>query len=281
MCSFLKQGLLDGGLFLDSACGSIFLRLMGPAGQVPEHWVVLIPPFAEEMNKSRRMLGLVSRALSRHGIGAVILDLFGTGDSQGDFSEARVDVWRRDITQVVAWLREVGATRVQALCVRLGALLALDAYCHRELALDGMIFWSPVPSGQLAMTQFLRLRMAAGLLGSEGAKETTSDLRAILAEGQSLEVAGYELSSGLFGDINALRLDVAEIADLPPIYWLDVVQDASRGVLPASQRVVNAWTEKGVHVEADCVEGDAFWGTQEISEVPALIDKTIQYVCRV
>ena len=279
MCSHLEQGLLDGGLFLDGACGSIFLRLMGPAGQVPVHWVVLIPPFAEEMNKSRRMLGLVSQALSRHGVGAVILDLYGTGDSQGDFSEARLDVWRRDITQVVAWLRGAGATRVQALCVRLGALLALDAYRHSEPVLDGLIFWAPVSSGQLVMTQFLRLRMAAGLLGSEGAKETTGDLRALLAEGHSLEVAGYELSSGLFGDISALRLDVSGIADLPPIYWLDVVQDASRGVSLASQRVLDTWTEQGVHAEVDCVEGDAFWGTQEISEVPGLVDKTIQYLC--
>ncbi|MDO9450700.1 MAG: hypothetical protein Q7J21_09460, partial [Rugosibacter sp.] len=50
--------------------------------------VVYIHPFAEEMNFSRHMVALQSRALAAQGYAVLQIDLLGCGDSAGDFSEA-------------------------------------------------------------------------------------------------------------------------------------------------------------------------------------------------
>jgi hypothetical protein len=47
-----------------------------------------VPPFAEEMNKSRRMIAEVGRRLEGSGVGMLLVDLFGTGDSEGEFAQA-------------------------------------------------------------------------------------------------------------------------------------------------------------------------------------------------
>src|SRR3546814_14690353 len=76
--------------------------------------LVYLPPFAEEMNRSRRMAALQARALAALGIDVLLLDLFGTGDSAGDFRDARWEIWREDAMAAVAWLgarcggREIG-----------------------------------------------------------------------------------------------------------------------------------------------------------------------------
>ena len=45
--------------------------------------VLCVPPFNEEMNRCRSMITLQARALALLGIGTLLLDLHGTGDSAG------------------------------------------------------------------------------------------------------------------------------------------------------------------------------------------------------
>ena len=56
---------------------------------------IYLPPFAEELNRSRKMASLQARALAAAGIGVLVLDPYGCGDSAGDFRDAR---WDRNIS---------------------------------------------------------------------------------------------------------------------------------------------------------------------------------------
>ena len=40
------------------------------------------------------------------GFGVLQIDLFGCGDSSGDFSDARWDIWKQDIAAAREWLEE-------------------------------------------------------------------------------------------------------------------------------------------------------------------------------
>lgn len=265
--------------FLPGITGDLLACYHPPENPVPGRTdVLLIPPFAEEMNKSRRMYSLLAQRLSKRGIGSLIVDLYGTGDSHGDFSEARWDVWCQDMALATGWLREHGASRVHAVCLRLGALLALETQRQCGIHFDGLTFWAPVTSGQLAMTQFLRLRLAASLMGEGGQKETTRVLRAMFEAGTNVEVAGYELSPHLFFAIEDLRLESMAIEDMPAVHWIELVMEEGRGIPPASQKIIDVWCGNGVQVNSDCVVGDSFWSTQEISVVPELIDKTVNSI---
>lgn len=113
--------------FLPSQSGQLFAIYYPPIESLINRLdVLLVPPFAEEMNKSRRMFAILAEQLAASGIGVLSVDLFGTGDSQGEFNDARWDTWLSDIDCAIAFLRQRSAQRIAVLGLRAGALLALD-----------------------------------------------------------------------------------------------------------------------------------------------------------
>jgi hypothetical protein len=79
-----------------------------------------------------------------------------------------------------------------------------------------------VISGAQFMTQFLRLRMGSEMLsGAAPGSASTEQLRAQLAAGRALEIAGYELAPQLASAIE--RLDLAALApESAPARWFEV-----------------------------------------------------------
>jgi exosortase A-associated hydrolase 2 len=232
--------------------------------------LVYVPPFAEEMNRCRRMAALQARALAASGVGVLLLDLHGTGDSGGDFRDARWCTWLRDVETGADWLQRQGRSRVGAWGLRLGALLAAEL-ASRGGRFDRLLLWQPVVSGEAMMTQFLRVRIAAAL-GDAGTRETTKLLREKLRSGDSIEVAGYELHAELWAAIDTARLD-----RLPPtttaVDWVELVPEQGRSTA-GSERVTKKWREAGVQLSASTVVGQPFWSLQETTVVPELIAAT-------
>lgn len=278
------------------------------AGQWPDHWVVHCPAFAEEMNKSRAMVMEQARQFSALGVGVLIPDLWGTGDSPGEFADADWVLWRRNLTQILCWLKQQGAGSVTLWGLRLGCLLAQDVQKHWHddwPHLSQLLYWQPVLSGQQAMTQFLRLRLASGLLdasadvpspesadqarqsaGQQTAgmqdceialapppvanrPETVKDLRQRFAAGEYQEVAGYVLSPALVEQLDA----VAGETLLPqvPVTWLEVKNQQDARLSGVAERILESWQQKQVSVYGQVVAGEAFWATQEIAQAPELI----------
>ena len=240
-----------------------------------------IHPFAEEMNKSRRMAALQARALARQGYAVLQMDLYGCGDSAGDFADARWDIWLDDIARALAWLERQSGCAAGLWGLRLGALLALDMAQARPL--PGLLLWQPVTNGSQFLTQFLRLKVASEMLaegggdsGDKGSKSGgTAALRLTLAAGQPLEIAGYTLDAALGLAIDARA---AEKFTPPacPVRWFEIAPESSRPLSPAAARVAAALAAGGAGVTTHVVAGPQFWATQEIAECPALLDATVQ-----
>ena len=235
-----------------------------------------VAPFAEEMNKSRRMAALQARRLADAGYAVLQMDLHGTGDSAGDFADARWDSWLDDLERGDQWLRqELGAALAQPpglWGLRLGALLALDR--AQRAAPASLLLWQPVLQGTSFLTQFLRLKVAGAMLGDGGQGATTATLRAGLAQGAALEVAGYTLSPALTQAMD--DADAGRMAAPPcPVHWFELASEAGKPLTPAAQRTLDAWQAQGVEASAASVAGPQFWATQEISTSPALLDATL------
>lgn len=232
-----------------------------------------VAPFTEEMNKSRRMAMLQAQRLSAAGYAVLQLDAYGTGDSAGDFADARWHIWLEDLARGVQWLQQQGAQPVGLWGLRLGVLLALDYARQAPMPPAALLCWQPVLQGHHFLTQFLRLKLAGALMQQQQHQLTTSALRTTLAAGQPLEIGGYLLSSEL-----ALAIDAADAslcAPACPVRWLEVSATPTQVLSPAAQKQIQAWRAQGVEVSAQVAAGVPFWGTQEISTNPALLDATI------
>jgi exosortase A-associated hydrolase 1/exosortase A-associated hydrolase 2 len=239
-------------------------------------WVIHVPAFAEEMNKCRAMVSRQARHLA--GIGAVVVvpDLYGTADSDGEFSAASWDVWKNDLKYLIEWSHAQGADNVTLWGMRLGCLLAADVVQDRGESVSALIFWQPVHNGQQHLTQFLRLRMAAALM--KGDSENVAQLREKLLQGEGIEVAGYPVPPLLFTQIDAVTMGGLNIPSGLNVGILEVVSDAAKGLLPVTRKQMEDWQSLGIDCLAETVQGDPFWMTQEIAFAPSLIDVTASYL---
>lgn len=231
-----------------------------------------VHPFAEEMNKSRRMAALQAKAMASAGYVVLQVDLLGCGDSAGDFADVTWESWIENLVEAGSWLREQTGVQVCWWGLRTGGLLASKA-AARVGQPCRLLLWQPVILGKQYLQQFLRLKIAGELLEG-GAKGAMNRLKEQLAEGGSVEIAGYELTSSLARGLESAELlipDVIQRADL-----IEISSGGAGGVSPAFSARLEKWRGAGRDVRGESVIGPAFWQTTEVEECPALIDASLR-----
>ncbi len=234
--------------------------------------VLYVHPFAEEMNKSRRMAALQSRALASIGFAVLQIDLYGCGDSSGDFRDARWEIWKNDLRLATDWLGQHVCMPVTLWGLRLGALLMLDFANETNAPIARIFLWQPVHSGEAYLTQFLRLRLANAMIAGK-TKTSLQDLKNALASSGALEVAGYELAHDLVEAVSRLKLDELGKPGIAH-HWFETMPDATLPLSPAASRILGCWENHGITVHTHKTQGEPFWSTQEITDCADLIDKT-------
>ena len=241
----------------------------------PAHGSVLyIHPFAEEMNKARRMAALQARAFADAGYAVLQIDLTGCGDSSGDFAEATWEMWLEDVALACEWLRRRAPSPLWLWGLRSGCLLAIEAVRRLHTTFP-LLFWQPTLNGPLVLRQFLRTKLAAEMLSGSGAAVIDS-LRSDLAAGKNVEVAGYELAPGL-----ALGLERATLAPcdrVTRLEWFEVSPNEAIEVPAVVAAAKLSWEQAGCSVRYVHVQVPAFWQTTEIEEAPNLISATLTAV---
>ncbi|MBB4844153.1 exosortase A-associated hydrolase 2 [Paucibacter oligotrophus] len=264
--------------FLDASQGQRFC-IYHPADlrAGPERGRVLhIHAFAEEMNKSRRMAALQARQLAAAGFAVLQMDLFGCGDSAGDFGEAGWQDWLADLRQAKAWLdSECGpAAPLWLWGQRAGCLLA----CELAAQIDGsdcnFLFWQPPANGRLLLQQFLRLKLAGSLLEGNAAAAMEA-LKAQMAAGEVVEIAGYGLSPALAAGLEKTVLTPPAGGSGRALFF-ELASQQGEEVSPALASSAQRWQAAGLRVQARRIQGPSFWQTSEIEDAPALLSASLQ-----
>lgn len=234
--------------------------------------LVYVPPFAEEMNKSRRVAALQSRALAARGWHVLQIDLCGTGDSGGDFSDVSWERWLEDVGTARRWLFSRSGFEPWLWGLRLGGLLASISLSQRPEPGVGLVLWQPVVSGRQHLQQFLRLKAGSAWLGQEpGADQRSADPLDRFRAGEEMEVAGYLLTPSL-----ALPMATADLQlnqHLLRVVWLEVSPRPDAALATSSQRLLSAMPP-GAEIRASVVAGPSFWRAQEIEVAPELVQAT-------
>lgn len=268
--------------FLPASDGQRYCLLHLPApGQAARGGIVYIHPFAEELNKSRHVAAMQARAFAALGYSVLQLDLYGCGDSSGDFGDARWSIWRNDLHLACAWLARRVDGPLTLWGLRLGALLALDVAAHPPLPLARLLLWQPELDGPRAIDRFLRLRLAGRMLANGGNTEAPGHARDELAAGRAVEVAGYLLAPELARAIDTFDAATVASALRPsvPVYWLEYAH-GDAPVLPApALKLASRWRSEGTPLEIAGFGDGAFWNSAELMACPQLLEAT-RHLCR-
>lgn len=249
--------------FFDVEPGTRFCLYHAPNPRTaPRGAILYVHPFAEELNLSRRMAAQQARAFAALGYAVLQIDLFGCGDSCGEFSAGRWPLWQRDLRVAAAWLAERQAGPLYIWGVRLGALLAMDLAAAR--AVDGLVLWQPVISGRTCINQFLRQQLVRQRADG-AAVHGIHALRAELAARGRIEVAGFELDLALACGIEkceAFRLPIKPCS----VHWF------SSAAMP--RRLAAAWRHAGIDLHYHAIELLPFWADPARPESPSLLAAT-------
>ncbi len=190
--------------------------------------VLICHPAGHEYIRCYRALKQLTLQLAAAGFGVMRFDYFGCGDSEGEHKQAGVQQWIIDIHTAG---RTLAALSEQQPCtvigIRLGATFAAMAAMHGPPPLQ-MVLWDPVLRGEEWFNQ-VRPQHAAQLkrFGDPGRINDNG-----IGDGRTEEIMGFDFTSGLIDDIQAIDL-VHEI-NAPPasqVLLLDTADEAGPSAL--------------------------------------------------
>jgi exosortase A-associated hydrolase 2 len=222
------------------------------------------------------MSALAAVAFASRGWAVLQIDLHGCGDSSGDFGDATWQSWLSDVSAAWEWLSDGYKAPAVVWGLRAGALLLGDWLAGKAVQ-PAVLFWQPVLSGKQHFTQFLRLKAAADMLEDAQARGTVAGLRAELAAGRRVEVAGYTIQPDLAHAIESSTLALPE-RYVSPVGVVEAASAESDEVSPALGMLVATCRGQGVHVDARQVAGPSFWQTIEIETAPAMISWSVEWL---
>ena len=236
--------------------------------------VLYLPPFAEEMNRCRSHVAAQARALAGVGLRTLLLDPFGTGESDGSIVDAQWRLWLDDAVAAAQWLAALDTQPVTLWGVRTGAMLAAEVAASGQIKSPRLLLWQPVVEGKIFLKQYFRLRIASQMV-NDAQREQTDQIRARLAGGEILEVAGYPLTGVLADGLAAQRLSGQSLPPATNVAWLEVVARAEQPIAPAAQRVVAALRAAGMHVRTTTVVCPMIWQLHQRVSAPELLRATL------
>ncbi|WP_051685695.1 alpha/beta fold hydrolase [Rheinheimera texasensis] len=233
--------------------------------------LLILPPFAEEMNCCRRVFATLATMLvttdtaatSGKGIDCFLPDFYGTGDSEGDFHNISLQQWRQDVLSFLPQL--AGYQQVHVLGCRFGAALLLDwlSDIRQILPFGQVMLWQPQLDARRFWQQLQRLQQ----FGEPGGQADASAANTATIPAETLYVAGYEIPLSLQSE--ALALNSQLPADVSQLYWFE--STLSGQLSPASLKLQQNHPE----LLMQALNGQPYWLSQEPVDNQALLDATV------
>jgi len=240
--------------------------------------LLFVHPFAEEMNRARRMVALAVQRFVDDGWAVLQVDLAGCGDSSGTLESTSWEDWLGNVDVAATWLQERYPVPLMLWGLRAGCLI-LSEWLGRNKGGHPVLYWHPVSSGRQHMSHFLRMKVAGEVPEGLDARAVLQGMRSRLDLGGSVEVAGYTVSASLVKGLEQSMLD------FPAAYGgrvcvLEVNSSTRCELSPILASFVNRWRQGGVIVESGVATGPAFWLTQEVTLAPDLIELSREALAR-
>jgi exosortase A-associated hydrolase 2 len=263
---------LQSGFITMSAGQNFLLACNAPSATDA---IVVIPPFAEEMNKSRHLISAAMRMLSAAGYGCFMLDNYGTGDSAGDLGNASIDIWRADLYQLIQLLQQHGYQRISFIALRFGTLQLFDLLSQYTLPLPvkQLVLWQPVFDMAKFWQQFARIKVAEAM--ALGKKLSQKALEQQLDNGESIEIAGYPISPAFYHSLFAASPTFPAALHGTRLCWLETSQ-LDNIALPVEK--MRQQLKQHCDLCFHQLKDEPYWQTAELASADSLLALTVQYL---
>lgn len=237
--------------------------------------VLYLPPFAEEMNRCRSTVAMMARALAARGWQVMLLDHLGTGESEGEVTDGDWARWCADASSAARWLAAQSGHAPMLWGLRTGALMAAELASQGDVGGSRLLLWQPVLDGKQFINQYLRLRIASQVV-RDGSRETTESIRAMLAQGAAVEIAGYPLTGHLADAVSSRRLaDSSAALATRQVFWIEVVAKAGQALALPSSNLINSLQAAGAQIHHTAVACPMVWQLQERCDTQPLLQATL------
>ncbi|MCF7981265.1 MAG: hydrolase 2, exosortase A system-associated [Pseudomonadales bacterium] len=254
--------------YIEGTRGKLFAIYHQPPTEAYLGAILFAPPFAEEMNKSRPMVARQARAFAKAGFAVLLVDYYGTGDSEGEFSEASLDIWSDDFDICLNWLARKQSASLYVWGLRFGCLLAAEVCQKWQDQLKGLIFWEPVLDGNEIVSDFDRLERLGKIFGA--ARQLKPESEPPFKGMETREIGGYEISCQLLECIKKLKMDSFTIKNLT----LYRILGKSGDVEGTNNEDELYSRDMGSNILRLQVHDKRFWLTQEITIAEQLLEIT-------
>lgn len=170
----------------------------------PKRCWIICPPFAEEEKSAHRTLVELADSLVAKGDAVLFFAYRGTGDSQGEFSEASLTAWCEDILNAYELARARYPQSVPGLIgLRLGASLA--AQVGEQIAIPNLILIEPVLRGRSFLMQLgARKKLRAMITDDEAG--TPKDQSPKIKDQTTEDMDGWPLGPAMREELRVLDI---------------------------------------------------------------------------
>lgn len=290
--------------FLDGFPGGrrFALWIVPPSGVARRGAILCVQPFGDEANLARRVLVAQAARFAELGWTTLIIDPFGTGDSDGRTDEARFAIWCADLLRASRIARERADGPFVLWGTRIGALLAAELGIALDQIASGYVFWQPPANGAAVLDPLLKLasvgaivRGAASTSGAAPMHSAASTSGATTAAARAtarahaaagidarvaqpaagdderfIDLAGYRLRADLIDDLRTTVMQppvLGEGGTPCPVLMLGIQRVVAAGAVApkALSELAGRWLTAGYLTRLRVVQGEPFWNSLEPS----------------
>ncbi|MFC1460891.1 alpha/beta fold hydrolase [Verrucomicrobiota bacterium] len=245
------------------------------ATQLPRRAFVFCGPFAEEKNKSQRLLVDLARSLAGNGFVVLRLDYGGTGDSLGEFSEASIQSRKRDILNALEYCREERqASQIGLLGLRLGGTLAAEI-ADEDPNISWLILLSPVAD----VPEYFRMTLRSKLIKEMLTDGTVSSRRRNIVShlhDRAIDFEGFPITPQLYSEIEQFTLTDRLRNFQGPVL---VVHASLKARMPKDMdSLVRKYDEIGAKITLEKVLCEPFWNIHGTPPFERIVNTTVSWL---
>lgn len=168
--------------------------------------LIFCHPYGEEKQESYRVFVNLARQVARRGVAVLRFDLFGTGDSEGEWEEATVSHWLSDITAAIDWLRADGRLETLGLLgLRFGGTLA-SLVAENDNSIRFLVLLNPIVNVEAYIYDSLRSNLSTQMVLYKKIKLNREQLLSKLMEGERINLDGYLLTKEFYESAKQINL---------------------------------------------------------------------------